>query len=73
MDCNLDCDRDRDPDEAPVYAGHSLFIMTKSVTVVIIDQLLFDGPEIAIHPISGLKYLNRDSESSVYTGQNSQS
>ena len=73
MDCNLECDLDRDPDEAPVYAGHSLFNMTKSVTVFIIDQILFDGPEIAIHPKSGLKYLNRDSESSVYTGQNSQS
>ena len=31
----------------------TLFKITKSVMIVVIVQPLFDGPEIAIHPISG--------------------
>ena len=62
----LDRNRDANPEAAPVYTGHSLFNITKNVTIVFIVQSLFDDPEITIHPISGLKL----SRSSVYTGQN---
>ena len=61
LDRDLDSDHngyldgDCDLADAPVYTGHSLFNITKSVTVVFIVQPLFDGPEITIHPISGLK------------------
>ena len=44
----LDHYLDPDPEDGPVYTGQSMLNVTKS---------LFDGPEIAIHPISGL---NRD-------------
>ena len=55
LDFNLDRYLDSDPEDTPVYTGHSFFIITKSVTVAFIVQSLFDGPEITIHPISGLK------------------
>ena len=51
VDHYLDCV----PEDGAVYMGHSLFNITKSVTVVFILQPLFDGPEITIQPISGLK------------------
>ena len=34
-DCNLDCDLDREKD-VPFYTGHSLFITTKRITLLII-------------------------------------
>ena len=50
---------------------HGIFVfnismISKSVKIVFIVQSLFDGPEIAIHPISRLKL----SRLCVYTGQN---
>ena len=56
------------PEDAPVYTRHSLFNITKSVTIVFIVYSLFDGPEITIYAISGLK-LSR-LRSNVYMGQN---
>ena len=44
LDCDevsdLDGHLDHDPDDVPVYAGHSLF----NITIVFIVQSLFDGP-----------------------------
>ena len=56
LDRYLDCYMDQDPEDAPVYMGHSLFNITKGTMIVFIVQSLFDGPEIAIHQISGLKW-----------------
>ena len=45
LDCNLDCYLDLDPEDAPVYTGHSLFNITKSVTLLFIVQSL-----LHVHP-----------------------
>ena len=68
LDCDLDRDLDRILENAPIYTGHSMFIITKSITFVFIVQSLFDDKEIAIHPLSGLKLPRSQSRSSVYTG-----
>ena len=46
---------DLDPEDATVYMGHSLLNTKNSVKILFIVQSLFDGEEIAIHPIFGLK------------------
>ena len=46
---------DRYPEGALFYTGHLLFNIANSVTFVFIVQSLFDGPEIVIHLIAGLK------------------
>ena len=51
LDCNLDYYLDRDPEEAPIYMRHSLFNITKTITIAFIVKSLFDGPEMAIHPM----------------------
>ena len=68
LDHNLVCYLDRDPVDTSVYTGLSLFNITKRVTIVFIVKSLFDGPEIAIHLISGLKLSRSGSRLSVYTG-----
>ena len=65
LDWYLDCD----PEDAPVYLGHSLLNVPNSATIVFIFQSLFDGPEIAIHSKSGLKLSSAQSRSCVYTGE----
>ena len=59
LDCDLDGHLDhylgRNPEDGPVYTGHSLLHITKSAMILFIVRSLFDGREIAIHPISGLK------------------
>ena len=58
LDYNLECD----PEDVPVYMGHSLFNTTKQIT-------LFSHCNIAIHLISRLKLSRSPSRLSVYTGQ----
>ena len=57
------------PEDPPTYMEHSLFNITKSITIVFIVQSLLDGPEITIHPILWLKSRSQ-SRLSVCTGQN---
>ena len=38
LDSNLDCNLDWDPDDVPVYTGHSLFNTTKRITLLFIVQ-----------------------------------
>ena len=45
LDCNLDCYLDRNQEDAPIYTGHSLFNITKSVTLLFIVQSL-----LHVHP-----------------------
>ena len=40
LDSNLDCYLDRDPDDVPLYTGHSLFNSTKCTTLLFIVQSL---------------------------------
>ena len=40
LDCNLDFYLDRDPEDVPVYMGHSSFKTTKGVTLLFIVQSL---------------------------------
>ena len=65
-DIDLDCN----PEDAPIYMGHSLFNIKKRITFTFIVQSLFDGPDIAVHLISGLKLSALQSRSSFYSGQN---
>ena len=44
LDCNLYCDLDHDPEDEPIYTGHSLFTTTKHITLFFIAQSL-------LHPI----------------------
>ena len=60
IDCNLDRYLDRNPEDAPVYMGHSLFNTTKRVI------LLFSHSYIVIHLISGLKLSTSRFRLSVY-------
>ena len=39
-DCDLDCNLECDPDDVPVYTGHSLFKTTKLITLFFIVQSL---------------------------------
>ena len=38
LDRNLDCNLDSDPEDVPVYTGHSLFNTTKRITLLFIAQ-----------------------------------
>ena len=60
IDCNLNRYLDRNPEDAPVYMGHSLFNTTKRVI------LLFSHSYIVIHLISGLKLSTSRFRLSVY-------
>ena len=40
LDCNQDCDLDRDPEDVPVYTEHSLINTTKRITLLFIVQSL---------------------------------
>ena len=45
QDCNLDCKLDCQPEDVPVYTGHSLFNTTKRVTLFfIVTPLLHRNP-----------------------------
>ena len=57
---------DHNPEDAPIYTGDLLFNITKSITLQFIVRSLFDDPEIAINPISGFKYPDRDPDPAFY-------
>ena len=70
-DCNLDCYLDHDPENVPVYAGHSLFNAIKCITLLLIVQsLLHRNPPyiwikiiqvpIQIECLHGIKCLDSD-------------
>ena len=40
LDRKLDCNLDRDPEDVPVNTGHSLFNITKCITLLFIVQSL---------------------------------
>ena len=40
LGCSLVCDLDSDPDDVPVYTGHSLLNTTKCITLLFIVQSL---------------------------------
>ena len=42
LDSNLDCNLDHDPEDVPVYTGHSLFHTTKRITLLFIVQSLLN-------------------------------
>ena len=51
---NLDHDLDRDPEDAPVYIGHSLFNKTMLITLLLIVQSLLNHNS----PIIWIKFIH---------------
>ena len=41
LDHNLDCNLDCDPEDVPIYTGHSLINTTEPITLLIIVQSFF--------------------------------
>ena len=62
VDCSLDrnFDRylDRNPEDAPVYTGHSLLNVTKIITLFIVQSLLHRSPPNIIQITIQIKYLH---------------
>ena len=60
LDRNLDCDLDRDPEDVPVYTGHSLIHTTKRITLFfIVQSLLHPNPPNIWIKIIQIKCLHR--------------